>query len=278
MKTQLRKRLRIAAAYMLRDLLLVYAAACLFSVFFIDRLMFHPDLVKNGYDASLPGYTDIGTNGVRIAALVIGPEKGKKALIYCHGNAEDITTSAEYLRMISADGYTAATVDYPGYGLSDGVPTEAGCYRNVHRLYDWLVSERGFAPEDIVVLGFSIGSGPAVELASSRPVAGLILEEAFISAPRVLTRVRLLPADPFPNISRIKKIVCPKLFIHGTADKVVPFFHGKKLYAAAPSPKKFVDVADAGHTDFAEKLGMEAYRSLILGFLESLDGNGGDVP
>ena len=57
-------------------------------LFAIDKLMFHPEMVKDGYDATLPGYVDIGTNGTRIAALVRGPAKGRKAILYCHGNAE----------------------------------------------------------------------------------------------------------------------------------------------------------------------------------------------
>ena len=122
----------------------------------IDKLMFHPEMVKAGYDATLPGYVDIGTNGTRIAALIRGPAKGHKAILYCHGNAEDIASPASVLDVFAAKGYTVAAVDYPGYGLSDGTPTEDGCYRNAHRLYDWLLEDRGFKAEDVIVIGFSI--------------------------------------------------------------------------------------------------------------------------
>jgi hypothetical protein len=233
---------------------------------FVDSLMFHP--VKGGYDENLRGYVDIGTNGVKIAAVVRGPEKGKSAIIYCHGNAEDITSSSDFFDMFALDGYTVAAVDYPGYGLSDGKPDEAGCYRNVHRLYDWLVETRDFAPENIAVIGFSIGTGPAVELAATRKVGALILEAAYLSAPRIMTGRRVLFIDPFPNIERIEKINCPLLSIHGTADSIIPFSHGKRLFAIAKEPKQFVSVEGADHNDFIDVMGLDAYHSTVTGFLE----------
>ena len=113
----------------------------------INSLMFHP--VKGKYNATTRGYVDIGTNGVKVAAIVYGPEngsspsrelrrgskpsktlqrgnpssqglkRGKKAIIRCHGNAEDALGTLWALKELANDGYTVASVDYPGYGLSD---------------------------------------------------------------------------------------------------------------------------------------------------------------
>ena len=213
-------------------LLLLIGTGC------INSMMFHP--VKGGYNATTQGYVDIGTNGVKVAAIVLGPKhapsqelrrgsppsqelrRGKKAIIRCHGNAEDALGTLWALKELANYGYTVASVDYPGYGLSDGSPDEKGCYRNVHRLYDWLIEARGFKPEEIIVDGFSIGTGPATELASTCPCGGLILEAPFLSAPRAVTRVRLLPVDPFPNLKRIGAVKCRVLMIHGTSDRVIP--------------------------------------------------------
>ena len=203
-----------------------------------------------------------------MAAVVRGPQKGNAAIIYCHGNAEDITSSSDFFDMFALDGYTVAAVDYPGYGLSDGKPDEEGCYRNVHRLYDWLVETRGFSPENIAVIGFSIGTGPAVELAASKKVGALILEAAYLSAPRIMTGWRVLLIDPFPNIERIDKIHCPLLAIHGTADSIIPFSHGKRLFDLAKEPKLFVPVEGADHNDFIDVMGLDAYLSTVTGFLE----------
>ena len=231
----------------------------------INRFMFHP--VKGGYDRTLDGYVDIGTNGVAVAARVIGPARGKKVVMYCHGNAEDMTAIGGRFDALVDDGYTIATFDYPGYGLSDGSPDEAGCYRNAHRLYDWLVHERGFAAKDVVVVGFSIGTGVATELAANREVGGLWLEAPYLSAPRVVTRIRLLLVDPFPNCDKIQKVRCPIVILHGTADSVIPFLQGHKLYDLAPRPKRFIPVEDAGHTDFIDALGRSRYQEMLLSFV-----------
>ena len=140
---------------------------------------------------------------------------------------------------------------------------EVGCYRAVHRLYDWLVETRGFRPEDIIVDGFSIGTGPAVELAATRPVGKLVLEASYLSAPRIVTKVRLLPIDPFPNLKRIGDVKCPVVFLHGTADSIVPFSHGRRLHDLAPQPKRFVAVEGADHNDLAAVYGLDAYLSLF---------------
>ena len=228
----------------------------------INSLMFHPVC---RYDAGRHGYVDIGTNGVKIAAIVCGQEKGRKALLYCHGNAEDATGSMEYLKLAVGDKFTIAAVDYPGYGLSDGSPDEEGCYRVVHRLYDWLVETRGFRPEDIIVVGFSIGTGPATELAATRPVGGLVLQAPYLSAPRIVTKVRILPIDPFPNLKRIGQIGCPLTVIHGTDDSIIPFSQGKALFGLAPEPKKFIAVEGADHNDLIAVLGLEEYRKELIG-------------
>ncbi|MBR4170696.1 MAG: alpha/beta hydrolase [Kiritimatiellae bacterium] len=234
----------------------------------INSMMFHPEFCKGNYDVSTPGYIDIGTNGIRIAAVVRGPKRGKKAIIRCHGNAEDMIGSLWVLGELADVGYTVASVDYPGYGLSDGSPDEEGCYRNVHRLYDWLVETHGFSPTNIFVDGFSIGTGPATELAATRPVGGLILEAPFLSAPRVVTRVRILPIDPFPNLKRIADVKCPVLIIHGTADNIVPYAQGKKLFKLANEPKRFVSVKGADHNQLPIHLGKPRYRQLIIDFME----------
>ena len=266
-------------------LLLLIGTGC------INSLMFHP--VKGRYNATTRGYVDIGTNGVKVAAIVYGPERGsrpsqglrrgKKAIIRCHGNAEDALSTLDMLELLAEAGYTVASVDYPGYGLSDGSPDEEGCYRNVHRLYDWLIEKRGFKPEDIIIDGFSIGTGPATELAATRPCGGLILEAPFLSAPRAVTRVRLLPVDPFPNLKRIGDVKCRVLMIHGTSDRVIPYSQGQALFKLANEPKRFVTVDDGDHNTLVDDMGFDNYYELIKEFVDGAgveprqpDMNGGE--
>ena len=260
--------LKVVLKRVLRIVVLVFVGAYLIGCFAINSVMFHPK--RGWYDETTPHYVDIGTNGVKIAAYVLGPERGKKAILRCHGNAEDMVMSVWALEDLTAFGYTVASVDYPGYGLSDGSPDEEGCYRVVHRLYDWLIEKRGFKPEDIVVDGFSIGTGSAVELAATKPVGGLILEAPFLSAPRVVTHVRILPIDPFPNLKRIGSVKCPKLFFHGTVDSVIPYSHGRELYDLASEPKEFVTIEGGNHNDFVHVMDPDVYRDRIMRFLSGL--------
>ena len=255
------------AKSVLRILIVVAAVLEVFGSSCIDDLMFHPGHAGKTYTESTEGFVDIGTNGVKIAAVVLGPKRGKKAIIRCHGNAENMYRSISVLRDLAAKGYTVAAVDYPGYGLSDGKPDEEGCYRVVHRLYDWLLKERGFEPKDIIMDGFSIGTGPATELASTCEVGALVLEAPFLSAPRVVTRVRLLFIDPFPNLKYIKKVTCPVLIMHGTDDRVVPFWHGRELSGLAKKAAsvRFVPVEGADHGDIASGIGIDKYLEMVCG-------------
>ncbi len=253
-----------------RDLLVLIVGLAIIQgliCLFINRFMFHP--VKGGYEKTLVGYVDIGTNGVSIAARTIGPSHGKKVILYCHGNAEDLTAIDGRFDGLIAAGYTVATFDYPGYGLSSGTPDERGCYRNAHRTYDWLIDGKGFAPDQIVVVGFSIGTGVAVELAASRQVGGLWLEAPYLSAPRIVTKIRVLPIDPFPSYRRIKDVKCPIVMLHGTEDAIIPYSQGRALYERARTPKWFIPVAGAGHTDFIGIMGSDNYEALMLDFIRT---------
>lgn len=232
----------------------------------INRFMFHP--VKNGYSSDTDGFVDIGTNGVSIAARIVGAYKGKKVIMYCYGNAEDLTAIDGRFGTLVADGYTVATFDYPGYGLSDGTPDEEGCYRNAYRLYDWLVCCRGISPKDIIVVGYSIGTGVATAIAANRKVGGLWLEAAYLSAPRAVTRIRLLFVDPFPNSDTIRHVKCPIVMLHGTSDSLIPYSQGRRLYDIAPTPKWFVSINGAGHGDFIEVMGLQRYTEVLRCFLD----------
>ncbi len=245
---------------LLVGLVLILGLACLL----INRFMFQP--VRDGYDKSIDGYVDIGTNGVSIAARLRGDVNGGKVILYCHGNAEDLTAISGRLDGLVSKGFAVATFDYPGYGLSDGTPTEKGCYRNAHRLYDWLTREKGVAAENLIIVGYSIGTGVATELAATRKAAGLWLEAPYLSAPRVVTRVRILPIDPFPSHKMIKKVTCPIVMLHGTRDTIIPFSQGLALYERAPNPKWFLRVEGANHTNFVDFIGLERYEEMLIRF------------
>jgi fermentation-respiration switch protein FrsA (DUF1100 family) len=141
--------------------------------------------------------------------------------------------------------------DYQGYGTSEGEATERHTYDDEEAAYNFLVQTMHIQPTNIIAFGRSVGGGPAVDLASRRPVAGLILESAFTSAFRVMTRVSVFPFDRFDNLHKIKKVPCPVLIIHGTQDSVINVVHGRELFAAAHEPKQALWLEGANHNDVA---------------------------
>ena len=134
-------------------------------------------------------------------------------------------------------------IDYRGYGRSEGTPDEPGLYRDARAAYDWLVAKT--PAERIVVLGRSLGAGPACELASTVPCGGLIIQSAFTRAPDMASRVmpvlfwaRWIMKSRYDNLSKVARIRCPKLFIHSRADEMIPFAMAERLFAGAAEPKE----------------------------------------
>ena len=229
----------------------------------VNRFLFHP--VVGRYTLATPGVVDISTNETTIAALVLGNLPNDRVLLYCHGNAEDIMDVRERFPLLREKGFSIVSVDYPGYGCSKGSPSESGCYRNVNRLYDWLVHEKAVSPTNIIVMGFSIGTGPAIELATKREVRALVLAAPFLSAPRCVTQIRLFLCDPFQNEKKARSLNLPCVVVHGTDDEIVPFSQGKRIFELIPSSdKRFIAVSGSGHNDLLDVFNDDEYAQVLL--------------
>ena len=199
----------------------------------------------------------------RIPAFWFPNDDAGRVVIHFHGNGEDIGYRLDFGEWLHGAGFAVLLVEYPGYGLA-GIedkrgnirsesPTEAGIFDAAEAAFRFVTGEGGFAAGDVVAFGSSLGSGPATELAVRHPgIAGLIIECGFLSAFRVVTSAKISPFDRFDNASRIKRVTCRLLVIHGTDDDVVPFWHGEKLYelAGKAKSKEFVPVRGGGHLDW----------------------------
>ncbi|MCR4574605.1 MAG: alpha/beta hydrolase [Lentisphaeria bacterium] len=216
-----------------------------------------------------PGIVRLGPER-DIAAYLGGDCKGR-CLIFCHGNGENAVSEKEdVFDLLTASGVSVICPDYRGYGLSAGTLSEDGCYEVAHAAYDFLLNEKGVSSEDIFVLGYSLGSAIAVELAATRKVGGLILQTPFLNGMK-MKHFWFGEDDPeeksFPTTSRLPDINMPSLVIHGTADDIVPFFQGEAVFNLLSSKeKRFVPVKDGGHCDFQLKLG-DDYIPLLLNFI-----------
>jgi fermentation-respiration switch protein FrsA (DUF1100 family) len=181
-------------------------------------------------------------------------------VLYLHGNAANVATRmnilhAEKLRGL---GLNVIAAEYRGFGGMDGVPTESGVNRDARSAYDYLRQQLHADPRRLIVYGWSLGSAIAVDLTSRVDEAAVVLEGAPASLVAVGARrypyfpIRLLIRNPFESIRKIDRIGSPVLFLHSPEDTVIPFDEGRRLFAAAPSPKQFVEVS-GGHVYASEK-------------------------
>lgn len=222
------------------------------------------------FRARRPGYRDgaritkiQADDGVLISALHLRPHGERRGIVlFLHGNAEDLGDLLPRLEQFQSRGYSVLAIDYRGYGTTPGRPDETNVVADSAVALRHLCAVEGVAPSDVLLYGRSMGGGPAVVLATRERVGALILDGAFTSAFRVVTRVAILPCDRFPNIDRISAVRCPLLIIHGTTDRTVPFAHGRRLLAAAPPGTAHLWVDGAGHNDLVEVAG-ETYWEAI---------------
>jgi fermentation-respiration switch protein FrsA (DUF1100 family) len=217
-----------------------------------------------------PAYVQLeAPDGVKLAARFWPNPPAKYTVLYLHGNYEDLGSVGEYIPDFVAAGFAVLAVDYRGYGWSGGQSTEASCYADAQLAYEYLRTQLKVPADRILVFGYSLGAGPAVELALHQPAAGLVLQGAFVSAYRVRTRVPLFPGDKFVNIAKVPRLRLPVLVIHGTDDETVPFWHGEALYSAINSRKEKLFVEHGPHAGLADFVGPKYWEEL-KSFADSL--------
>lgn len=237
---------------LVRSVIFVYVAIGFWGYFFSHSLIFQPQAAT--YADQDPIFKDrllklTSANGVQISAVYLPNPQANYTILYSHGNAEDLGDMLPVLEDIQKMGFAVFSYDYQGYGTSGGQPTVSRSYQDIDAAYAYLTEQLGLSPNQIIVYGRSVGGGPSVDLAHRQPVAGLILESTFVSAFRALTQVPIYPFDRFENLTKLKQVNGPILVMHGTEDRVVRFWHGQALFAAAKEPKRFLWVEGAGHNE-----------------------------
>jgi len=172
------------------------------------------------------------------------------AVIFAHGNAELIDFWPEELKKLTHLGIGVMLVEYPGYGRSEGTPSQKNIAEAFIAAYDILAARRDVDPARIILLGRSIGGGAVCELAAKRPSAALVLMSTFISvrsfAPKYLIPSFLI-LDPFDNQAVVASYKKPVLVIHGKCDDLIPYAHGVALSRSAKFGKMIS--YDCGHND-----------------------------
>ncbi len=240
--------------------LLTYLGIVIVFWFFERRLVFQPTSADEAWlkaeDDRSQDVTFTSSDGNTIHGRWIPPESPQHgAVLVANGNGGNLThrgrLAADLRKSLGAG---VLLFDYPGYGKSTGTPTEDGCYASGDAAYKWLTDEQKVPPNRIVLCGESLGGGTAVELATRHDHRALVLIYTFTSLPAAAKyHFPFLPAHAlmrtrFDNLAKIGRCPRPVFFLHGTADRVVPFGHSEQLYAAANEPKQFLRLDGFGHS------------------------------
>jgi fermentation-respiration switch protein FrsA (DUF1100 family) len=174
--------------------------------------------------------------------------------LFAHGNAGNLSSRWPIVRLLNERlGVSVLAFDYRGYGRSEGKPSETGILADARAARDWLARREGIAPEDIVLLGRSLGGGVMVDLAASDGARGLILESTFTSLPDVAAKkfpwlpVSWVMHNRLDSLSKLSDYPGPLLQSHGESDKFIPIQDGRRLHAVARGRKRFVAIPNAGH-------------------------------
>lgn len=252
----------------LTQILIYYGLATCFIYFISDYFIF--PVPKSSYQDKDLNIIKLKTQDEKtISAVYIKNPSATYTILFSHGNAEDLGDIYPYLERYAQHGFSIFAYDYHGYGTSTGKPSESNTYADINAAYRYLRDTLKISPEHIILHGRSLGSGPTLELASHQPVRGVILESPMVSAFQVMTIVPLFPIDKYRNNIKITSIRAPLLIIHGTKDRVIPVWHGRRLYEMANTSKTFFEVSRAGHNDVLETAGA-GYWAEILKFTQNL--------
>lgn len=235
---------------------------------FRNEIIYIPKIKENKYSSTQNNYEtkkNITLNNDKenpknyIPALLLLTASdyiSKNFCIYFHGNAEDIFIARDLADKIRfCFDFNILLVEYPGYSLYYDEKNCETILDNSLIVFDFLVEEMGISPQNIVVIGRSIGSAPAAFLGSKRNPEGIILMSPFTSIRAVAKKLvggmlKFLISEKFENINYMGDINCPILFIHGQMDELIPYEHTLELVNECKSAYEVIFPETMTHNDF----------------------------
>jgi len=258
--------------------LLVYLAAALIFAMpartaLEQHFLYFPDPVHEATPGSVGlTFEDVSftaADGTQLSGWLVPGEEQAPVVLFCIGNAGNISHRLDTLRMLNELGVTVFIFNYRGYGTSEGQASETGTYADVAGAVSFLEG-RGWQAERMIFFGRSLGAAVALEQALQTPPAGLVMEAAFTSITEMGRRhypglsflLGWLIGAKYDNLDKISRLTSPLLQIHGRQDSVCPPDMAEKLYARATSAKQLLWVQEADHND-AFVVGGTLYRETL---------------
>jgi len=259
--------------FLLPAIAMVLLLYCLLAagLFFAQRSLIYP--APKGAGPDVAGFERIGyqtEDGLILTGGYRAGELGKPVLLFFHGNATTWQGGAEALLPLAADGYGVFAAEYRGYADNPGSPNETGLYHDGRAAIAWLESNE-IGASDIVLVGNSLGSGVAVQMATEMDAAGLALISPYSSMTELVgEKVRWLPIglllrDHFASREKIGALNMPVLILHGERDRVIPVAHADRLASLADGATLWKS-ADAGH----ELMWLDESREQVSLWLKTL--------
>lgn len=225
-----------------------YLAVALGVAVFQTSLIYYPTRLIEATPADVglefEDLTITTSDGVPISAWFVPHSAAKATVLFFHGNGGNISHRIQEIRTLNGLGFSVLMVDYRGYGLSGGRPTERGTYLDADASWEYLTTTRGRKAASIVIFGESLGGAVAIDLASRHNPGALVVQSSFTKLADVAAihypflPVRWLLRHEYDSISKVGRIGCPKLFIHSTEDSLIPLSIGQALFDAASEPKR----------------------------------------
>lgn len=232
-----------------------YLGLCLVARFYYPSVLFpaprvaHPPKTRDG----ITSIDIVHPAGEKTLALYVPPPEGGRVVVVFHGNGESVFDELYLADWLHGQGMGAMLVEYRGYGVTKGPPSEKKIYEDAEASLRWL-AERGIDRERITLWGYSLGSGVAVEMAKRGHGARIVLLAPYTSIVDVGKRfapflpLRLLLDDTFDTIDKCSDVHLPTLVIHGERDELVPVTMGERV-AAAIAGAELIVIKGGTHVD-----------------------------
>ncbi|HVF43767.1 MAG TPA: alpha/beta hydrolase [Pyrinomonadaceae bacterium] len=271
----------LALRYLLISILVIAVVALPAGFYMLRRFereaTFHPERAAVGGLWRVPvGAEEVWfktADGLRLYGWLFHPRDGQAAasVIYFHGNGGNLSYCGWVGKELAARGFDVLVFDYRGYGRSEGAPAgERELYADADAAYDFVTKGRGVAPGRLALYGQSLGTAAAIDLASRRECGALVAESGLSSAadmagaimPWLPRFVRGLTKNKLDSASKIARVSCPVLVVHGARDELIPAEQGRRLYDAARGPKQLKVIEGAGHNDLSNVGGAKYIDSL----------------
>jgi uncharacterized protein len=194
------------------------------------------------------------THDERVGLVIRPPTDEQRWIVFFYGNGMTVAGTWGIRQSLGSIGYGVACVEYVGYGVSSGSPSEHGCYRSADAAIAYLQRRASIAVEQVTLIGWSLGSAVAVDLASRRNVKGLVLLSpltSLLACAIDLTRIgkNSFAIGPFDALSKARSVGCPTLIVSGSEDALTRPWMASELTKAMAGHARLVTLPGVGHND-----------------------------